>query len=108
MISFEPATGAQIWTGPIGDAAAEVAIARAAWPEWAGHSVTFRIETLRRFANVVRAREQEFADLIARETGKPFWEAQDRSRRGHQQGRDFGRRARSCRSTTHGCGPWYC
>ena len=30
---------------------------------------------LRRFANEVRARERDFADLIARETGKPFWEA---------------------------------
>mgnify|MGYP003345752662 CR=1 FL=1 len=28
-----------------------------------------------RFANVVRARYEEFADLIARETGKPLWEA---------------------------------
>ncbi len=33
------------------------------------------METLRRFANVVRKKEQEFASLIARETGKPFWEA---------------------------------
>ena len=75
LISTEPATGAEIWSGPIGDAAAEVAAARAAWPEWAAHSATFRIEALRRFANVVRAREQDFADLIARETGKPYWEA---------------------------------
>jgi succinylglutamic semialdehyde dehydrogenase len=75
LISTEPATGAQIWSGPIGDAAAEVAAARAAWPEWAAHSANYRIEALRRFANVVRAREAEFADLIARETGKPLWEA---------------------------------
>jgi len=75
LISTEPATGAEIWSGSIGDAGAEVAIARSAWPEWAAHSATYRVETLRRFANVVRAREQAFADLIARETGKPFWEA---------------------------------
>jgi succinylglutamic semialdehyde dehydrogenase len=30
---------------------------------------------VRRFANVVRKKEQEFAELIARETGKPIWEA---------------------------------
>ena len=47
---------------------------------------------LRRFANVVRRKEAEFAELIARETGKPLWEAQDRGRRRHQQGRDFDRR----------------
>ena len=75
LISIEPATGADIWSGPIGDAAAEVAAARAAWPEWAARSVSYRMEALRRFANVVRAREQDFADLIARETGKPYWEA---------------------------------
>jgi succinylglutamic semialdehyde dehydrogenase len=75
IVSIEPATGAEVWSGPVGDAAAEVAAARAAWPEWAAHSVTYRMETLRRFANVVRAREPEFAELIARETGKPLWEA---------------------------------
>ncbi len=75
IVSTEPATGAEVWSGPVGDAAAEVAAARAAWPEWAAHSVTYRMETLRRFANVVRSRETEFAQLIARESGKPFWEA---------------------------------
>ena len=75
IISTEPATGAEIWSGEIGDAASEVAAARAAWPEWAAHSLSYRIEALRRFANEVRAREQAFADIIARETGKPFWEA---------------------------------
>jgi len=75
IVSIEPATGAEVWSGPVGDAAAEVAAARTAWPEWAAHSVTYRMETLRRFANVVRAREPEFAELIARETGKPLWEA---------------------------------
>lgn len=75
IVSTEPATGAEVWRGEIGDAAHEVAAARAAWPEWAAHSVTYRMETIRRFANVVKAKEGEFADLIARETGKPFWEA---------------------------------
>jgi len=75
ITSTEPATGAEVWSGPTGDPAAEVAAARGAWPEWAAHSVSYRMEALRRFANEVRAREAEFADLIARETGKPFWEA---------------------------------
>ena len=30
IVSTEPATGAEIWSGPVGDAAAEVAAARAA------------------------------------------------------------------------------
>jgi succinylglutamic semialdehyde dehydrogenase len=75
LISTEPATGAVIWEGPEGDAAEEVAIARASWAEWAARPLTFRIETLRRVANTIRSRADAFADLIARETGKPLWEA---------------------------------
>src|SRR4051794_22355753 len=75
LISFDPATGKEVWSGKIGDAAAEVAAARAAWPAWAAHSNAYRIEAVRRFANVVRKKENEFAELIARETGKPLWEA---------------------------------
>ena len=75
LISTEPATGAELWTGPIGDADAEVAAARAAWAGWASKPLTVRVETLRRFANVVRGHKDKFADLIARETGKPLWEA---------------------------------
>src|SRR6478672_8618658 len=75
LVSTEPATGKQLWSGKVGDAAAEVTAARAAWPAWAAHSNSFRIEAVRRFANVVRKKENEFAELIARETGKPLWEA---------------------------------
>jgi succinylglutamic semialdehyde dehydrogenase len=75
LVSTDPATGEQIWAGAIGDAPAEVAAARVGWPAWAAHSHAYRIEAVRRFANVVRKREQEFAELISRETGKPFWEA---------------------------------
>jgi succinylglutamic semialdehyde dehydrogenase len=76
IISIEPATGNEIWSGETGDAAAEVAAARAAFPDWAGHSTSYRFEALRRFANVVRKKDKEFATLISRETGKPFWETQ--------------------------------
>jgi succinylglutamic semialdehyde dehydrogenase len=75
LVSLDPATGDEVWSGAIGNAAAEVAAARAAWPEWAAHSLSFRTEAVRRFANVVRKAEQEFATLISKETGKPFWEA---------------------------------
>ena len=75
LTSINPATGEQIWSGEIGDAAAEVAAAREAFPAWAARSVAYRIEALRRFANVVRTVESEFAQLISHETGKPLWEA---------------------------------
>jgi succinylglutamic semialdehyde dehydrogenase len=75
LISTEPATGAVLWSGEIGDASAEVDAARSGFPAWATQPVTYRAETLRRFANAVRASEAEFAELIALETGKPLWEA---------------------------------
>ncbi|HYD38470.1 MAG TPA: succinylglutamate-semialdehyde dehydrogenase, partial [Allosphingosinicella sp.] len=75
LTSIEPATGETLWTGAAGDPEAEVAAARAAWPAWAAKPFTVRVETLRRFANIVRAKIEPFADLIARETGKPLWEA---------------------------------
>src|SRR3546814_10137874 len=49
--------------------------ARGSWPEWAAKPVTFRTETLRRLANRVKAEGEALADLIARETGNPLWEA---------------------------------
>ena len=75
LVSMDPATGEEVWSGETGDASAEVAAARVAWPGWAAHSVAYRIEAVRRFANVVRKHEQDFAEIISRETGKPFWEA---------------------------------
>jgi succinylglutamic semialdehyde dehydrogenase len=75
IISTEPATGAVLWRQPSGDADTEVALARRSWAEWAARPLAYRIEALRRFANVVRQKAEAFTDLIARETGKPIWEA---------------------------------
>jgi succinylglutamic semialdehyde dehydrogenase len=75
ILSHEPATGELYWRGAIGDTETEVGIARANWAEWAAQSVTVRIEALRRFANVVRSKSEALTDCIARETGKPLWEA---------------------------------
>ncbi len=75
LISYEPATGTELARLPIGDVDREVATARAAWADWAARPLAFRVETMRRFANVVRQRYDDFADTIARETGKPLWEA---------------------------------
>ncbi len=73
--SFEPATGNLLWEGEYNDIGAEIERAASAWMHWAAQPVSFRVETMRRFANVVRAQEEALADLIARETGKPLWEA---------------------------------
>lgn len=75
LISLEPATGRQLWEAPISDVMAEVQLAARSWPGWAAMPSTYRIETMRRFANGVHAAEDKLADLIARETGRPLWDA---------------------------------
>jgi len=75
IVSIEPATGIELWRAPAGDVGAVVARACQAWPQWAARPLATRIELLRRFANEVRSAAEPFAELIARETGKPLWEA---------------------------------
>lgn len=75
LISYEPASGEELWRGPHGDVDAAVGAARRAWPSWAAQPLATRIELVRRFANEVRRENETLATLIARETGKPLWEA---------------------------------
>ena len=75
LISTDPCSGETVWSGPVGDPAAAVAAARAAAPGWAAAPLDVRIAVARAFAGVVRDRADAFAALIARETGKPLWEA---------------------------------
>jgi len=75
IVSIEPASGAELWRGMAGDVDDIVARARRAWPAWAALPLTTRMELVRRFANEVRKDSDKLAELIARETGKPLWEA---------------------------------
>ena len=75
IVSFEPATGAELWRGKAGDVDETLARARRAWPAWAAQPHSTRIELMRRFANEVRKEAEKLAVMIARETGKPMWEA---------------------------------
>lgn len=75
IISLEPATGNVLWRGAPGNVDEIVDRARRAWPGWAAQPLTKRIELVRQFANVVRREADALAELIARETGKPLWEA---------------------------------
>jgi len=75
IISYEPATGAEVWRGQAGDVDDTVMRARRAWPQWAAQPLAQRIELMRRFSNEVLKEQDKFAELIARETGKPLWEA---------------------------------
>lgn len=75
IVSFEPATGLELWRGKVGDVEDIVARARRAWPTWASQPLSTRIELMRRFANEVRKEAENLAQVIARETGKPLWDA---------------------------------
>lgn len=75
LISFEPATGVELWRGAVSDVDAQVATAREAWPKWAAAPLSDRVAIVRKFANIIKAEADVLADRIARETGKPLWEA---------------------------------
>ena len=75
LISYDPATGEELWRGEHGDVDAAVSAARRAWPAWAAQPLANRFEMVRRFANEVRKEADGLAELIAREAGKPLWEA---------------------------------
>lgn len=75
IVSHEPATGAEVWRGKACDVDDVVARARRAWPAWAAQPLSTRMELVRRFANEVRKDADKLATTIARETGKPLWEA---------------------------------
>ena len=75
IVSYEPATGKELWRGKIGNVDGAVDSARRAWPQWAAQPLATRIELVRRFANEVRKDYDKLAETIARETGKPLWEA---------------------------------
>ena len=75
LISTEPASGEEIWRGPVSDVEAAVSTARRAWAAWAARPLTDRIGVMRTFSNIVKRDGEVLADLIAREAGKPLWEA---------------------------------
>ncbi len=73
--SYEPATGAELWTGNLGDVNSEISIAREAWGKWASYGLSDRIETVRKFSNRLKTDSEPLIELISRETGKPIWES---------------------------------
>jgi len=75
--SFDPATGAVVWEGPVTapDAVARtVETARRAFPAWAATPLEERVALARAYKAQLEARSDALARLIARETGKALWE----------------------------------
>lgn len=76
--STDPATGVIVWQGQAASAdevARAVARARAAFPAWAALPLDQRVGYVRAFRVALEAARDSIAEAIARETGKPRWEA---------------------------------
>ena len=78
MTSINPADNTLVWQGNITQAAEVkyvVAQAHQAFQNWSLLSPQQRISYLKRFADVVAAERGALAEMISRETGKPYWES---------------------------------
>ncbi|HUP90656.1 MAG TPA: succinylglutamate-semialdehyde dehydrogenase [Solimonas sp.] len=76
--SFDPAGGERLWAGAAaGEADVDAAFgaARAAFEAWADRSFEERAGFARRFAKLLEENKERLATAIAREVGKPLWEA---------------------------------
>ena len=75
--SIDPATGETVWEGAAASAAevqASTDRARAAFPDWADRPRQDRIDAVKRYQAVLKARAPRMAEAISRETGKALWE----------------------------------
>jgi len=73
-----PSTDVEIWRGQAADAGdvdAAFAAARTAFESWADAGFEHRAALARRYAALLRERSEAIALTIAREVGKPLWEA---------------------------------
>lgn len=78
LISTCPVDETTVWSGSSATVAqvdAAFRAARSAFPVWWGLGADNRIAICKQFAAAVEERAEELALLIARETGKPLWEA---------------------------------
>jgi succinylglutamic semialdehyde dehydrogenase len=78
LISHEPASGAIAWQGHTASAAdvdSAVRAARRAFADWSGRPLDDRILLIKQFQGVVQVRQDALAECIAREMGKPLWDA---------------------------------
>ncbi|HDJ0464163.1 TPA: succinylglutamate-semialdehyde dehydrogenase [Escherichia coli] len=77
-VKRNPVSGEVLWQGNDADAAQvgqACRAARAAFPRWARLSLAERQVVVERFAGLLERNKGELTAIIARETGKPRWEA---------------------------------
>ncbi|NEX91972.1 succinylglutamate-semialdehyde dehydrogenase [Caulobacter sp. 17J65-9] len=77
LVSTDPATGEQVWTGASatrGEVEQAVRCARKAFEDWSERPREERVEFMRRYKAVLQERAPQFAKALSRETGKALWE----------------------------------
>ncbi|MCM2129934.1 succinylglutamate-semialdehyde dehydrogenase [Larsenimonas rhizosphaerae] len=78
IAKHDPVDGRLVWRG---DSATEAQVdeaitaARRAFPEWARRALSERLAIIERFRSSLERHHETLATLIARETGKPYWES---------------------------------
>lgn len=75
----DPVSGELLWQGNAassGQVASACEAARAAFPAWARLSFSERQQIAEKFATLLEQNREDLTVIIARETGKPRWEAQ--------------------------------
>ncbi|WP_418162213.1 succinylglutamate-semialdehyde dehydrogenase [Pantoea vagans] len=78
LTKADPVSGETLWQGQAASAAQVTAAcdaARAAFPAWARRPLAERQAIIEKFAAGLEAHKTDMAETIARETGKPRWEA---------------------------------
>lgn len=76
--SIDPATGTRVWEGQSASTLQvdnAISSARAAFETWSWTAMEERIEILERFSQLVREKADSLSVSLAKETGKPLWEA---------------------------------
>jgi succinylglutamic semialdehyde dehydrogenase len=76
--SHDPATGEVIWTGRAStpaDVNDAVGSAKQGFETWPNTALKDRATIVERFADRLRQRKPQLAEIISRETGKPLWES---------------------------------
>ncbi|WP_251359306.1 succinylglutamate-semialdehyde dehydrogenase [Kangiella sp. TOML190] len=75
--SINPADGSVIWQANAADenqVDAAIQAARQAGWDWSQQTLEQRIEVIKRFEQLLKDKKEALAEIIAQETGKPFWE----------------------------------
>ena len=76
--AHDPETGETVWAGTMAnksDVDAACQAARRAFTDWALKPFEARQDILERYRDLVKADAEELATMIARQNGKPLWEA---------------------------------